>query len=152
MHRITHVQASDGGQHVASDALLLEWNSVLMSFGDLRLIGSTMSSLLCLALNTCMQCWQPRASTHSLCPCVSLQVSVHQAQTWRCWEPELAAFRVGKGNKHGFKCGPMVLSECRQLPIAQDHAGQTHKEVLRAENQAKLGSLHAVLLLVHPTI
>ena len=43
-------------------------------------------------------------------------------------------------------------TECKQLPIAQDHAGQIHKEVLRAENQAKLDPLHAALLLAHRTI
>ena len=36
-----------------------------------------------------------------------------------------------------------------QAPMAQDHAGQIHKEVFRAENQAKLDSKHAAFLLAH---
>ena len=64
---------------------------------------------------------------------------------------EACSFLHQKGEETRIQMG-INGAECMQVPMAQDHAGQIHKEVFRAENQAKLDSTHAAFLLAHQSI
>ena len=76
---------------------------------------------------------------------------MHQAQNLELRETRAHCFLGWKGEETRIQMG-IHGAECMQILIALDHAGQIHNEVLRAEYQAKLDSMHAVLLLAYQAI